>query len=114
MQVDTESFLEETLVKNPQLLIPDLRLVGRQTPIAGGALDLLGVDKDGKLVIFELKRGTLSRDAVAQIIDYASHLEAMDSDALASHISDKSVHMALRKSRTFRNGMAGTSRISRG
>ena len=89
-QVDTEALLEETLVKNPQLLIPGLRLVGRQTPTAGGALDLLGVDEDGKLVVFELKRGTLSRDAVAQIIDYTSDLEAMDLEALASHISDKS------------------------
>ena len=89
-QVDTEFLLEETLVKNPQLLIPGLRLVGRQTPTEGGALDLLGVDEDGKLVVFELKRGTLSRDAVAQIIDYASDLEAMDLDALASHISDRS------------------------
>ena len=89
-QVDTESLLEETLVKNPQLLIPGLRLVGRQTPTGGGVLDLLGVDEDGKLVVFELKRGTLSRDAVAQIIDYASDLEAMDMDALASHISDRS------------------------
>ena len=64
-QVDTEFLLEETLVKNSQLLIPGLRLVGRQTPTEGGALDLLGVDEDGKLVVFELKRGTLSRDAVA-------------------------------------------------
>ena len=36
VQVDTESFLEETLVKNPQLLIPGLRLVGRQTPTPTG------------------------------------------------------------------------------
>ena len=28
VQMDTESLLEETLVKNPQLLIPELRLVG--------------------------------------------------------------------------------------
>ena len=49
-----------------------LTLVGRQTPTEGGPLDLLGVDGDGKLVVFELKRGTLLRDAVAQILDYAS------------------------------------------
>ena len=87
---DTESLLEETLVRNPDLLIPGLRLVGRQTPTAGGPLDLLGVDEDGRLVVFELKRGTLSRDAVAQIIDYASDLDAMDLDTLASHISKQS------------------------
>ena len=56
MQVDTESLLEETLFKNPQLLIPGLSLVGRQTPapVRGGALDILGLDRDGKPVVFEL------------------------------------------------------------
>ena len=101
--MDTESLLEETLVKNPQLLIPGLRLVGRQTPTptGGGELDLLGVDKDGKLVIFELKRGTLSRDAVAQIIDYASDLDAMVLDTLASHISERSGKNGIEKIEDF-------------
>ena len=89
-EMDTERSLEETLVANPSLLMDDLTLVGRQTPIDGGALDLLGVDSDGKLAVFELKRGTLSRDAVAQIIDYASDLDRMELGALAEHISERS------------------------
>ena len=64
------------------MLMPDLTLVGRQTPAGGGALDLLGVDEDGRLVVFELKRGTLTRDAVAQVIDYCSYLESLDVDTL--------------------------------
>ena len=67
-----------------------MTLVGRQTPTEGGPLDLLGVDSDGRLVVFELKRGTLSRDAVAQIIDYASYLDSLDLDALADRISERS------------------------
>ena len=89
-QTDTESLLEEILVRNPDLLIPGLRLVGRQTPTKGGPLDLLGVDGDGRLVVFELKRGTLSRDAVAQIIDYASDLDTKSDIALARHIAANS------------------------
>ena len=89
-RMDSERHLEEILVKNPELLMPGLTLVGRQTQTEGGPLDLLGVDSDGRLVVFELKRGTLSRNAVAQIIDYASYLEDMDLDALVNHISDKS------------------------
>ena len=38
MQVDTESLLEETLFNNPQLLIPGLSLVDRQTPAPVGEL----------------------------------------------------------------------------
>ena len=67
-----------------------LKLVGRQTPTEGGPLDLLGVDTDGRLVVFELKRGTLSRDAVAQVVDYASYLDTMELTALAEYISDRS------------------------
>ena len=89
-QTDTEALLEDILVRNPHLLIPGLRLVGRQTPTEGGPLDLLGVDGDGRLVVFELKRGTLSRDAVAQIIDYASDLDTKSDIALARHIADHS------------------------
>ena len=87
---DTEALLEETLVNNPDLLLPGLRVVGRQTPTASGPLDLLGVDSDGRLVVFELKRGTLTRDAVAQLMDYASALDSMDADELLEHISDRS------------------------
>ena len=86
----SESFFEEILVNNPEMLMPGLTLVGRQTPTEGGPLDLLGVDSDGRLVVFELKRDRLSRDAVAQIIDYASCLEDMALDDLVNHISDKS------------------------
>ena len=89
-QVDAESLLEETFVRNPDLLMPGLMLVGRQTPTPGGPLDLLGVDSDGRLVVFELKRGTLYRDAVAQIIDYASDLDSKSDSTLAEHISDNS------------------------
>ena len=89
-RMESEQLLEEILVKNPDLLMEGLTLVGRQTPTEGGPLDLLGVDGYGRLVVFELKRGTLSRDAVAQVIDYASYLDAMDLTNLASHISERS------------------------
>ena len=87
---ETEKQLEDLLVTSPDLLIHGLQLVGRQTPVAGGALDLLGVNEEGDLVVFELKRGTLTRDAVAQVIDYASDLSVMDSEELADHISERS------------------------
>ena len=89
-QTESELWLEDNLVSKPELLIPGLTLVGRQTQTEGGPLDLLGVDSDGRLAVFELKRGTLSRDAVAQIVDYASFLEGMNPGALANYIASKS------------------------
>ena len=76
-QMETELELENILVANPELLEPNLRLVGRQTPASDGWLDLLAVDADGRLVIYELKRGRLGRDAVTQALDYASALDDM-------------------------------------
>ena len=84
---DSERLLEDTLVNNPGMLLPGLTLVGRQTRTEGGPLDLLGVDRDGRLALFELKRGRLNRDAVAQALDYGSWLESLSNDALADTIS---------------------------
>ena len=88
-QTETELMLEDTLVRNPEMLMTGLSLVGRQTPAGGGALDLLGVDEDGHLVVFELKRGTLTRDAVSQVIDYCSYLESLDMDTLKELIAEE-------------------------
>lgn len=89
-KMPTELEFENLLVANPEMLEPGLELVGRQTPVAGGWLDLLGVDSDGRLVVYELKRGSLARDAVTQILDYASALDSMTGRELAEHISDRS------------------------
>ena len=89
-QTDTEKLLEDSITKQPDMLMPGLTLIGRQTPLAGGYLDLLGVDGDGRLIVFELKRGTLTRDAVTQVIDYASDLEARDLSDLTKHIAERS------------------------
>lgn len=100
-QTDTENQLEEVIVRCPELLMRDLKLVGRQTGASGGALDLLGVDGDGRLVVFELKRGTLTRDAVAQIIDYGSYLSELGTDELISHISERSGKLGIEKIDNF-------------
>ncbi len=89
-QAATEQLLEDILVARPDLLMPDLKLVGRQTETPSGPLDLLGVDGDGRLVVFELKRGILTREAVAQILDYASFLAELEPTELSKHISERS------------------------
>lgn len=89
-QTATEQLLEEILTNSPEVLMNGLTLVGRQNETAGGPLDLLGVDEDGRLVVFELKRGTLTRDAVAQVVDYASYLDSLGIDELNQHVSQMS------------------------
>ena len=89
-RVEAEEMLEDVLVANPDMLMRGLRLVGRQLPVETGNVDLLGIDEDGRLVVFELKREKLTRHAVAQILDYCSHLEALSDSDLASLIAERS------------------------
>ena len=96
-QMETEGLLEDILTANPDMLEDGMELVGRQTSTVGGPLDLLGVDTDGRLVVYELKRGTLNREAVAQVIDYASSLDAMDEETLYRHISERSGNLGIQE-----------------
>ena len=89
-QMPTELEFEELLVTNPEMLEPGLRLIGRQTPTQTGWLDLLAVDADGRLVVFELKRGMFAREAVTQVLDYASDLDGMSTAELAEHVAQQS------------------------
>jgi len=86
----TEQLLEEVLTGASDLLMPNLHLICRQPEAPCGPLDLLGVDEDGRLVVFELKRGPLTRDAVAQAIDYGSYLDDLEPEELCRQINANS------------------------
>ena len=88
--VKLEDILEATLVSRPEMLESGLHLVGRQTDTEGGPLDLLGVDRVGRLVVFELKREKLTREAVTQCIDYAAALDEKAPEELAAFIAEHS------------------------
>jgi hypothetical protein len=87
---ETERLLEDLIVRRPSLLGRGMALVGRQLPTVGGPLDLLGIDQEGRVVVFELKRGALTRDAVAQVLDYASDLTEKGEEHLARLIETNS------------------------
>ena len=89
-QVDTEEMLEDILTANPRVLMRGLQLVGRQVPVETGYIDLLGIDEDGQLTVFELKREKLTRKAVAQVLDYGSYLEDLSESELATLIVEES------------------------
>jgi RecB family endonuclease NucS len=47
--------LEPIIVANPEVIEDELRIVAHQHPTDTGALDILGVDSEGTLVVMELK-----------------------------------------------------------
>lgn len=86
----TEERLEELLVSSPDLLGDGLTLIARQLTAESGIPDLLAIDRDGRVVVLELKRGTLTRDAVAQVLDYASDLAQWSEEELAAFVEEHS------------------------
>lgn len=89
-KIETEEMLEAVLVANPEMLMGGLTLVGRQVPVETGFVDLLGIDEDGRLVVFELKREKLTRAAVAQILDYCTYLETLPDSEIGALVAERS------------------------
>ena len=96
-----EAMLEDVFVRNPAILMPGLELIGRQLPTASGYLDLLGVDSEGRLTVFELKREDVTRKAVTQGIDYASWLDSLDEVDLWKRIAENSGRHGVGKIENF-------------
>lgn len=81
--IELEEQLQEVLKENPDLipatdlgLQPPLLVVGRESVLAAGYADLVCIDRNGMLVIVEVKRGKEgdARRAIAQALDYGSDI----------------------------------------
>jgi hypothetical protein len=66
--------LEPWVESNPDIIGPDIAIIGRQVMSRSGPIDLLGIDRSGNVVVVELKRDRLPREALTQAIDYASDI----------------------------------------
>ncbi len=86
--LELESHLESWLENSPWAIAQEpLLIIGRQTSAFQGEYgtifpDLLGIDKDGNIVIIELKKGRTPREVIAQLLEYA---------AWANDLSDKQI-----------------------
>ena len=72
LDMPREEDIENFLHKHPEMVEKDIMIVGRQVYAGGiGIIDLLGMDRDGNVVVIEVKKGAASRDVVSQILHYA-------------------------------------------
>ena len=87
--LELEKHLESWLENSPWAVAQEpLLIIGRQTSAFQeeyGTIfpDLLGIDKEGNLVIIELKKGRTPREVIAQLLEYA---------AWANDLSDEKIH----------------------
>jgi len=75
--------LEKWIKTEEKILGDDIWIIGEQVYTASGPLDFLGIDRNGNIVIIELKRDILPREALAQAIDYASDIARWDIDKIS-------------------------------
>jgi hypothetical protein len=86
-----EKHLENWIKTHPEILGENIIIIGEQVATSGGrAIDFLGIDKEtGDLIIIELKRDRLARDALAQAIDYASEVASWTEEDINERINKK-------------------------
>ncbi|MGB9693495.1 MAG: hypothetical protein ACPLYF_01480 [Fervidobacterium sp.] len=96
-----EAILEDWLASNPDKIIEDgnLLIIGRQvTTNLGSFIDLLAVDRQGDLVVIELKRDRTPRETLAQALEYASFTEKLGYEQLdeifRSYLGDEALNLA--------------------
>ena len=79
-EVGLEKRLEDWLERNIAMLDPGLLVVGRQVQTPSGRIDLLCIDREGLIVVVELKKGQTRREVVAQALDYASWVKDLNTE----------------------------------
>ena len=77
-----EKDIENLIAQHFNDFFPNLgfKLVGQQVNLGGNFADIIFKDKHGRMVIVEIKRGILSRDASGQVIEYYGWLKQKNPD----------------------------------
>ena len=88
VQAHDEAQLQEQMKENPDLLPIEeyelsgpLMVVGRETVLPSGSVDLICLTRSGELLLVEFKTGPKNPDfrhTLAQLLDYGSHLWGME------------------------------------
>ena len=91
--MEKENTLEDCIAADPSIVDDNIMIIGRQVVTAyGGVIDLLAIDSEGDLVVIELKRGKTPREAVAQLLDYASWVTTIAYDQILQTFAQYQLH----------------------
>ena len=81
--VNEEKDIDNVIESHPDVIEPDLRIIGTQVETSTGKLvDVMAIDKEANVVIIEDKKSNMPRDVIAQILDYAVWAETLKADQL--------------------------------
>lgn len=82
-KLNLEERIENWLADDISIISNNYIVIGRQLATKfGGFIDLLCLDKNGDIVILELKRDKTPRDIIAQTLDYATWVKDLSNDRI--------------------------------
>jgi RecB family endonuclease NucS len=73
----SESDMQRAILVDPSLLEEGFEPISYEKKVEPGFVDVYGVDRDGRLVVVELKRRTAGRDAALQLAKYINFVKTM-------------------------------------
>lgn len=83
-KLNLESRLQDILCKDISIADPNLMVIGREVPTDfNKRIDILAINRDGDLVVVELKRNKTPRDIVAQTLEYGAWVRGIENDEIA-------------------------------
>lgn len=120
---DDEFQLQEIVKDTPDLLPVDefgmtgpLMVVGRETTLPSGSVDLIGVSRDGELLLIEFKTGPQNSDfrhVLAQLLDYGSDLWRMSYEEFESTVARRFFPATIARRRGFEERLRSWTRPSK-
>ena len=73
----SESDMQRAILVDPSLFEEGFKPISYEKKVEPGFVDVYGVDRDGRLVVIELKRRTAGKDAVLQLAKYVDYVKTM-------------------------------------
>lgn len=72
----SEEDMQRAILSDPSILEAGFEPISHEKKVEPGFVDVYGVDKEGRLVVVEIKRRTAGRDAVLQLSKYVDFVKA--------------------------------------
>ncbi len=71
----SEEDMQKAILLNPSIIEDDFTPIDYEKKVEPGFIDVYGVDKEGRMVVIEIKRRTASKDAVLQLARYIKSIK---------------------------------------
>jgi len=73
----SEEDMQKAIIIQPSLIEEGLKPITYEKKVEPGFIDVYGIDKDGRMVVIEIKRRTAGREAILQLSRYVDSLKSM-------------------------------------